>query len=159
MADVEHGYDGNLYFADYGGGWSVNKNGSIQVLRPTDPKLKEVGAETARMFQKGFASRSLPELALLLDHPDQRVRQATQFAIVEKGVDAVPVFAEIIRDGAKSEYAVLHALWGLGQLYRQGWKGLRMQLSMPCLQRIRKFGQMPPGLRETPWLPKARAVS
>ena len=31
-SDAEHGYDGNLYFADYGGGWSVNKNGSIQVL-------------------------------------------------------------------------------------------------------------------------------
>ena len=33
-SDAEHGYDGVLYFADYGGGWSVNKNGSIQVLRP-----------------------------------------------------------------------------------------------------------------------------
>ena len=54
-SDVEHGYDGNLYFADYGGGWSVNKNGSIQVLRPADPQMREVGAETARMFQKGFA--------------------------------------------------------------------------------------------------------
>jgi len=123
VADVEHGYDGNLYFADYGGGWSVNKNGSIQVLRPTDPKLKEVGAETARMFQKGFAHRSLPELASFLEHPDQRVRQASQFAMVGKGTEAVPVFAEILRDGAESEYAALHALWGLGQLYRQGVDG------------------------------------
>jgi quinoprotein glucose dehydrogenase len=123
VADIEHGYDGNLYFADYGGGWSVNKNGSIQILRPTDPKLKEVGAETARMFQKGFAHRSLPELASFLDHPDQRVRQASQFAMVGKGAEAVPVFAEILRAGAKSEYAALHALWGLGQLYRQGTEG------------------------------------
>ena len=98
VADVEHGYDGNLYFADYGGGWSVNKNGSIQVLRPSDPKLKEVGAETARMFQKGFADRSLPELVSFLEHPDQRVRQASQFAMVGKGAEAIPVFAEIIRN-------------------------------------------------------------
>jgi quinoprotein glucose dehydrogenase len=123
VTDVEHGYDGNLYFADYGGGWSVNKNGSIQILRPTDLKLKEVGAETARMFQKGFAHRSIPELVSFLDHPDQRVRQASQFAMVGKGETAVSAFAEILREGAKSEYAVLHALWGLGQLYRQGTEG------------------------------------
>ena len=122
-SDVEHGYDGNLYFADYGGGWSVNKNGSIQVLRPTDSKLREVGAETARMFQKGFAHRSLPELATFLDHPDQRVRQASQFAMVGKGAEALGVFSEITRNDAESEYAVLHALWGLGQLYRQGVDG------------------------------------
>ncbi len=119
-SDVELGYDGNLYFADYGGGWSVNKNGSIQVLRPADPKLKEVGAETARMFQKGFAHRSLPELASFLDHPDQRVRQASQFAMVERETDAIPAFSEIISADPQSEYAALHALWGLGQLYRQG---------------------------------------
>ena len=123
VADVEHGFDGNLYFADYGGGWSVNKNGSIQVLRPADSKLKEVGAETARMFKKGFAHRSLPELVSFLDHPDQRVRQASQFAMVGKGAESVPVFTEILKDGAKSEYAALHALWGLGQLYRQGTEG------------------------------------
>jgi quinoprotein glucose dehydrogenase len=123
VADVEHGYDGNLYFADYGGGWSVNKNGSIQVLRPTDAKLKEVGAETARIFQKGFAHRSLPELVSFLEHPDQRARQASQFAMVDKGAEAATFFSEIIRNDAKSEYAVLHALWGLGQLYRQGVEG------------------------------------
>jgi len=123
VADVEHGYDGNLYFADYGGGWSVNKNGSIQVLRPTDPKLKEIGAETAQMFKKGFADRSLPELALLLEHPDQRVRQASQFAIVGKGEDAVAVLSEIVSQGIKGQYAPLHALWGLGQLYRQKAEG------------------------------------
>ena len=122
-SDVEHGYDGNLYFADYGGGWSVNKNGSIQVLRPADPQMREVGAETARMFQKGFAHRSLPELALLLEHSDQRVRQASQFAMVGKGAEAIGVFSELTKGEAKSEYAALHALWGLGQLYRQGVEG------------------------------------
>jgi len=122
VADVEHGYDGNLYFADYGGGWSVNKNGSIQVLRPEDPELREIGSETARMFKKGFAARSIPELVVFLGHPDQRVRQASQFAIVEKGEEALPILAEVASLEGKTELARLHALWGLGQLYREGRK-------------------------------------
>ena len=43
VCDVEHGYDGNIYLADYGGGWSVNKNGTIQILRPTDSKSQAIG--------------------------------------------------------------------------------------------------------------------
>ena len=85
--------------------------------------MREVGAETARMFQKGFAHRSLPELALLLGHSDQRVRQASQFAMVGKGAEAIGVFSELTKGEAKFEYASLHALWGLGQLYRQGVEG------------------------------------
>ena len=61
-------------------------------------------AGTARMFQKGFAYRSLPELALLLEHSDQRVRQASQFAMVGKG-GAIGVFSELTKGEAKSEYA------------------------------------------------------
>jgi quinoprotein glucose dehydrogenase len=119
-SDVEHGYDGNLYFADYGGGWSTNTNGSIQVLRPVDEEAKRAGSETARMFAKGFSTRSAPELKTLLGHPDQRVRQASQFALVEKGETTVALFDEILADPDASSLAGLHALWGLGQLYRSG---------------------------------------
>lgn len=118
-SDVEHGYDGNLYFADYGGGWSTNTNGSIQVLRPVDEEARVAGAETARMFAKGFSSRSVPELKSLLAHPDQRVRQASQFALVGKGEPTVALFSDIVSKESSS-LSGLHALWGLGQLYRSG---------------------------------------
>ena len=84
VCDIEHGYDGNLYLADYGGGWSVNKNGTIQVMRPSDSQMQAIGKETALTFTKGFTHRSLPELNSLLSHDDKRVRQAAQFAMVEK---------------------------------------------------------------------------
>ena len=53
-SDVELGYDGNLYFADYGGGWSANRNGTIQVLRPVDDKARRTERRRPRMFEKGF---------------------------------------------------------------------------------------------------------
>jgi quinoprotein glucose dehydrogenase len=121
VCDVEHGYDGNIYLADYGGGWSVNKNGTIQILRPTDSKSQAIGKETALTFKKGFNQRSLPELELLLAHDDQRVRQAAQFAMVAKGADAIDSMAGILKADA-DRHAPLHALWGLGQLYRNGCK-------------------------------------
>jgi len=118
-SDVEHGYEGNLYFADYGGGWQVNKNGSIQVLRPVNDDSKRVGAETARMIAKGFGSRSLAELARLLNHDDQRVRQFSQFELVSRGGDAIPIFEKIL-DEEEFTLAALHSIWGLGQLFRAG---------------------------------------
>ena len=43
--------------------------------------------------------------------------------MVGKGAEAIGVFSELTKGEAKSEYASLHALWGLGQLYRQGVEG------------------------------------
>ena len=122
VCDVELGYDGNLYLADYGGGWSVNKNGTIQVMRPTDPQKRALGKEISLAFKKGFYDRSLPELKLLLSHDDQRVRQAAQFAIVQKGSEATDTLTAIMDEGDNKNQASLHALWGLGQLYRNGEK-------------------------------------
>ncbi|MEC7802718.1 MAG: HEAT repeat domain-containing protein [Verrucomicrobiota bacterium] len=120
VCDVEHGYDGNLYLADYGGGWSVNKNGTIQVMRPTDSEKRAIGKETALAFKKGFLERSLPELELLLSHDDQRVRQAAQFAMVKKGESSLETLVSILKNVDSKNHAALHAVWALGQLYRNG---------------------------------------
>ena len=120
VCDVELGYDGNLYLADYGGGWSVNKNGTIQVMRPTDSEKRAIGKETALAFKKGFLGRSLPELELLLSHDDQRVRQAAQFAMVKKGESSVDTLVSILKNVDSKNHASLHAVWALGQLYRNG---------------------------------------
>jgi quinoprotein glucose dehydrogenase len=121
ISDVAQGYDGNLYFADYGGGWSVNKNGSVQVIRPKDKELKRAGKAVAQLMTDGFSHRSLPELSALLEHADQRIRQAAQFAMVEKGELAVAKLNEILGDKEFSLLAKLHSIWGLGQLARNGY--------------------------------------
>ena len=47
---------------------------------------------------EGFNHRSLPELASLLSHSDQRVRQSSQFAMVKRGNDSIDQFKKIIED-------------------------------------------------------------
>ncbi len=119
-ADVELGYDGRLYFADFGGGWSVNKNGSIQVLEPKDPALLRAGAAVAQLFAKGLGDHNLKQLAALLAHPDQRVRKLAQFELVECGATGKAVLLQVAQSKGASLVARLHAIWGLGQLGRQG---------------------------------------
>lgn len=117
-SDVELGYDGNLYVCDFGGGWSVNENGSIQVAGSKDASEREAGAKVAALFKEGFAQRETGELRDLLSHPDHRVRQAAQFAIADTGADGLAVFAAVINEST-SQVARLHAIWGLGQLGRR----------------------------------------
>ena len=120
ISDVAQGYDGNIYFADFGGGWSVNQNGSIQVIRPKDSKLQAEGKTLSQIMGKGFTHRSLPELIAFLDHDDQRVRQECQFAMVGKGTDAIEYFKKVLNESEFSTLAKLHSIWGLGQLARHG---------------------------------------
>lgn len=117
-SDVELGYDGNLYLCDFGGGWSVNENGSIQVAGSKDPAHREAGAKVATMFKEGFEKRESGELRDLLSHPDRRVRQAAQFALVDRGEEGISAFEEVINEST-SLVARLHAIWGLGQLGRR----------------------------------------
>ncbi len=118
-ADVELGFDGKLYFADFGGGWSVNTNGSIQVLEPRDEALRAEGAKVARLFAEGLGEKSLETVVGLLDHADQRVRKLAQFELVDRGQSGVTQLASTAQDSEASEFARLHAIWGLHQVARQ----------------------------------------
>ncbi|MCB1202812.1 MAG: HEAT repeat domain-containing protein, partial [Verrucomicrobiae bacterium] len=117
-SDVELGYDGKLYLCDFGGGWSVNENGSIQVAGSTDAGQQEAGAKVAEWFKEGFAKRETTELREFLAHPDRRVRQAAQFALADLGEEGRTVFVSVINEST-SQAARLHAIWGLGQLGRR----------------------------------------
>ncbi len=119
-ADVELGYDGRLYFADYGGGWSVNKNGSIQVLEPKDPALLKAGDATAKLVANGLSEHNLKQLETLLNHPDQRVRKLAQFELVGRDAKGKAVLLQVAQAKGAPLFSRLHALWGLGQLGRQG---------------------------------------
>ncbi len=116
-SDVELGFDGAIYLCDFGGGWSVNENGSIQVAKSKNAEHRAAGAAVAKLFKEGFDQRPINELQNLLAHPDRRVRQATQFALVKNkdfGADILGATAI----NSDHRYARLHAMWGLGQLAR-----------------------------------------
>ncbi|MFN0067576.1 MAG: HEAT repeat domain-containing protein, partial [Limisphaerales bacterium] len=114
--DVEAGPDGGLYWSDWVQGW--DKTGKGRIYRAYEPAATRTPAaiEARRLLREGFAHRSAKELAALLGHADQRVRQGAQFALADaKAADAL---LEASRS-AKSRLARLHGLWGLGQLARQ----------------------------------------
>lgn len=116
-SDVELGYDGKIYLCDFGGGWSVNTNGSIQVIESEDEKLRKEGDQVARIFKEGFRDRESGELITFLSHVDKRVRQASQFALVEREEGATSL-REVASEG-KERLPRLHAIWGLGQIMRE----------------------------------------
>jgi quinoprotein glucose dehydrogenase len=117
--DVDFGPDGALYIADWVEGWGPTGKGRLyRVFDPArrgDPTALEVRA----LLAEGMDRRPIEGLAQLLDHPDMRIRQEAQFALVEKGREAVERLWQVARRGA-DRLARLHAIWGLAQLSRRG---------------------------------------
>jgi len=112
-ADVALGYDGRLFLADFGGGWSINTNASIQVITPKDAQLRKNGQTNATLMATGFTHLTEAELEKHLHHPDQRLRREAQFELVNRGkIELLNRLAQIDTDLLTR----LHALWGLGQL-------------------------------------------
>ena len=70
-SDVELGYDGRVFFVEYGAGWGPDDKGSVQVAEPLDSGFLEAGREVAQLVKEGFPHRTLSELSSLLRHSDQ----------------------------------------------------------------------------------------
>ena len=116
--DVDFGMDCAIYLTDWVEGWEKPNKGRIwKVTYPElakDPAVQEV----KKIMAEGFDKRSTAELVALLHHKDMRVRQSAQFALAEKGAEAIPASAGVARDG-KDRLARFHAIWGLGQIGRK----------------------------------------
>ena len=114
--DCDFGYEGCFYISDWVQGW--NKTGKGRIYRVFDPAHvnDRVVHETKDLFAQGFDSMGVSKLALLLGHPDMRVRQEAQFALVDQGpVTAARAFTKITRS-VTNQFARLHSVWGLGQI-------------------------------------------
>lgn len=110
--DVDFGYDGKFYIADFVGGWTGSGTGYMYTLH--DPKVANpVISEVRKLFAGGFEQRSIEELGKLLHHVDQRVRQRAQFALV--ALDAKAELTKAFKQ-TNNRLARLHGLWGLGQI-------------------------------------------
>ncbi|MES2596858.1 MAG: PVC-type heme-binding CxxCH protein [Verrucomicrobiota bacterium] len=119
MSDVELGFDGKIYICDFGGGWSINTNGAIHALTPTDKKLQEAGKKSAERFKVGLAKGSTDKLVVALSNPDKRMRQMAQFALVKLGAKGQAALANVAGEKKLAVTTRLHGVWGLGQLMRQ----------------------------------------
>lgn len=115
LTDLDWGYDGKLYIADYGGGWTKSGKGNVYTLAE-DSKLKSKGiAEVKNLFANGIPSLKSDKLFELLAHPDQRVRQRAQFALADHDLESLPLFEKAIQPNQPLMRRI-HGIWGIGQL-------------------------------------------
>lgn len=114
--DMEFGYDGRVYLSDFTGSWKTYDVGTIFVFENPDELAKPVTTEVRSLFAKGFDHRPAKELAVLLAHPDHRVRQRAQFTLAKEAQNRVLLIEATSVD--KPLLSRLHGVWGLGQLAR-----------------------------------------
>jgi quinoprotein glucose dehydrogenase len=117
--DCDFGPDGGFYLSDWVEGWGMPGKGRIYRFADAQAAKTPTVAEVKKLLAEGFARRSGVELASMLGHADLRVRQESQFALADRGADAIPLLAKAAKQKPK-QLARLHAIWGLGQLGRQG---------------------------------------
>jgi quinoprotein glucose dehydrogenase len=113
--DVKFGVDGGLYVSDWVEGWSPTGKGRLYRVHNATLDNTPVVLETKRLLAEGMDKRSLNELSQLLAHQDIRVRQEAQFALADRGLDAVSTLKTVAHQNT-SQLARLHGIWGLGQV-------------------------------------------
>src|SRR5688572_25533053 len=113
--DVAFGLDGGIYFLDWVQGWGMTGKGRIYRVFHPETDQQQIIAETKRLLMAGLKERSNRELERLLAHPDMRVRQESQFELVNRGEKGGDVLAKVAKSN-DSQLARIHAIWGLTQL-------------------------------------------
>ncbi len=136
VTDAAFGPDGRLYVSDWVEGWNGSGKGRIYCL--SDPEVQQESSvkQVRELLSSGMTDRKMAELPSLLEHDDQRVRQAAQFEIANRG--GLKTLAKVLKS---SEYRVarLHATWGLGQIARLG----NAQQRQDALQTLLPFARDP----------------
>ena len=114
VTDGDFGPDGCFYLTDWVNGWNLTGKGRIYRVFDPETRNSPLVLETKKLIAEGFDQRSSDELAKLLAHADQRVRQEAQFSLAAKGAGSIKSFAGVL--SGNQQLARLHAVWGLGQI-------------------------------------------
>ena len=139
--DVDFGPDGALYVSDWVEGWNTTGKGRIWKITGKEPDPASV--EVKKLINEGMEKRPVDELAKLLGHADQRIRQEAQFELTERAIKEVETQGEKLLAGdpgfegkcpvddklseiAKRQgplLARLHAIWARGAVSRRANEG------------------------------------
>ena len=116
--DVVFDYQGRMIIGrfDQFGGFTSR----IDVLQSLPHSNLTAIATVTKLMAQGLAEETVASLVNLLSHPDQRLRLAAQFELVER--QAFAALAATLHNPNIAQLGRLHGLWGLGQL---GEAGLR----------------------------------
>jgi quinoprotein glucose dehydrogenase len=113
--DVDFGVDSALYVSDWVEGWEKTGKGRIFRIVSESQQADSQAAEVRRLLDEGMTDRGMESLVKLLGHPDMRIRQEAQFALVERGIEIADRLVDVATND-KNRLARVHAIWGLGQL-------------------------------------------
>ena len=129
LTDLDWGYDGKLYIADYGGGWTKSGKGNVYTLADTEKLKSPAIREVKELFANGIPTLQSDQLFEFLAHPDQRVRQRAQFALAERDLDSLPLFKKATKPDQPLMRRI-HGIWGIGQLGQKNPSALNSLTSL-----------------------------
>ena len=114
---LDFGPDGSIYVADWIDGW-VNKGyGRIWKLDDKEGHEWDERKRTQELFAEDLSKKDLAFLGELLKYPDLRIRQKTQFELVERGKKGAEILEKNIHQ-TDNQLARIHGIIGLSQLAR-----------------------------------------
>lgn len=114
---IDFGPDGALYLADWIDGWGTKKHGRIWKLDVDDPDAA-LRKKTQDLLTANFSDYSELQLEDILQNPDMRVRQKSQFELAKRGNKGLDVFVHTLSQ-SKNQLARVHSIWGIAQLSRK----------------------------------------
>lgn len=118
IVGLTFGPDGALYGADWDGGYPLDQKGAVIRMDVPENDRSSERPSVQRLLAEGVSKRTEGELTDLLAHPDQRVRLEAQFSLAER--NAVTELKDVATNVDANQLARVHAIWGLGQIARQG---------------------------------------
>ena len=115
---MDFGPDGAMYLGDWVDGWRPANNGRIWKLDVADGATTDARRQTQTLLGEDFSEQRDEQLGEWLRHPDQRVRQKAQFALVKRGEAGANILEQATAQ-RDHQLARVHGIWGLSQLARQ----------------------------------------
>ncbi len=111
--DCDFAPDGTMVACDWTDGWEATGKGRIFRVSNPSGRAQPIVAEVKSLLAEGMGKRPTAELARLLAHADQRVRQEAELELSGRGPDGFAALREAAR-GSMSLFASLHGIWGMG---------------------------------------------
>lgn len=127
--DVDFGPDSSMYVLDWVHGWGMTGKGRVWRVPPKDEAEAARADEVRALLAGDWSSREALELRGLLAHRDRRVRQAAQFALVDRGAEGHALLEDAARAGG-ALLERLHGVWGLGVVAREDAASLGVLLAL-----------------------------
>ena len=113
--DLAFGPDGHLYVSDWVNGW--NGLGKGRIYRISDSRTDRGLADQVQELLAGKLQKLQPgDWLQMLNHPDRRIRQESQFLLAEAGQSTA--LLKVASTFNKGRLPRIHAIWALGQIGR-----------------------------------------